>query len=114
MAQDVIAVPVSLDMSHSMLTSAGPASYGIFQCRPASLRTCGMNESGDLERGLPRAVGAELHGAAGGRSLRDRKRRASLGEERQPDPAKADGRAGGGRPDRGQLETVHERREPPD
>ena len=26
-------------------TSAGHVSYGTFQCRPASMRTCGMNES---------------------------------------------------------------------
>ena len=27
------------------LTSAGRAFYGTFQCRPASLKTCKMNES---------------------------------------------------------------------
>jgi len=70
--------------------------------------------SGDLERGLPLAADAELHGAAGGRALRDRKRRTvGLGAERQPDPAAEGRRAGGIRPDRGQLETADERRDPP-
>src|SRR6266516_6250347 len=46
----------------------------------------------DLERGLLLAGDAELHGATGGRALRDRERRAGgPAEERQPDPA-AEGR----------------------
>jgi predicted ATPase/DNA-binding CsgD family transcriptional regulator len=70
---------------------------------------------GDLERGLRLAAGAELHGAAGLRALRDRERRAAgLGQERQPDPATQRRRAGGVRSDRGRFETVDERREPPD
>jgi len=69
---------------------------------------------GDLERGLPLAADAELHGTAGGRALRDREARpASPGEERQLDPAARRRRAGSTRSDRGQLEAVEEGREPP-
>jgi hypothetical protein len=68
---------------------------------------------GELERGLQLVTDAELHGAAGGWALRDRERRAAgPGEERQPDPA-ADVRRAGNESDRGQVETVDERREPP-
>jgi hypothetical protein len=54
-------------MSGEGLTSTGHASYGTFQCRPASLRTCGMNESVIWSAGcrLPPALNCTVPQAAG-------------------------------------------------
>ncbi len=85
------------------------------EARPASLRTCGMNESVIWSAGchLPPALNCTVPQAAGPCAT------ASGGPPPQArnvsrNPAAEGRRAGGARSDRGQLEAVDERREPPD
>jgi hypothetical protein len=74
------------------LTSTGHASWGNLPVQADEVKGLPDERVSELEGGLPLAADAELHGAAGGRALRDRERRAAgSGAERQPDPA-AEGR----------------------
>ena len=63
---------------------------------------------------LPPTLNCTVPQAAGPCATASEQRAAGPGQERQLDPAAGGQRAGGGRSDRGQLEAVDERREPPD
>jgi hypothetical protein len=108
---------IAMRAGHAGLAGAGGGreSYGTFQFRPASLRTCGMNESVICSAGCgsPPTLNCTVPQAAGPcATASGRPPALARNVSRIPPPGGAG--HGGGRPDSGQLQAVDERREPPD